>query len=509
MAFGGRGSLANLRLTVARNKHVTNQAWSCTLLPDMLPTNLSMKHFITACSALLLLSCGGPPDSARVAQRHLARGDYQAASAAADKSLRTHPKDPTSWRVKIRASMAQGELARAAGHYQEWKTLRGEHDATTYQLMAVSTLWQGMQVPAPEIKTRSIQIIERHEVEKLADLVRDAMGDDSDLVAAAAAVALLRSHPAAPHLASELLRSPSAKVRAMVVLGIGKKVGRIAIGDIVPALEDADPSVRRAAISAIAAWKNKKDLQRLLTTAKSDADPQVRSRALRGLLSIGGIEVIELGLAALRDPYPGARLAAFSLLEKFAVSAALVRAKTLLVGDDLPLAMRAAVFLHKQDNDSDLVAMLNRAYASPDWASRAAVMNTAAQVLAKPEATRLAQQALADQNEDVQLAAARLLLRLGAKDQAIAALRRIVASTQFDSRLQATTELARLGDTQAIASLGRLAQEGVSKQQRMPAQQLAAIAAHGSAKVVSDGLVAALGDSNIRVRLAAADVLLD
>jgi hypothetical protein len=39
-------------------------------------------------------------------------------------------------------------------------------------------------------------------------------------------------------------------------------------------------------------------------------------------------------------------------------------------------------------------------------------------------------------------------------------------------------------------------------------QREAAIAAHRGAGVVSDGLVRALGNSNISVRLAAADVLL-
>lgn len=432
------------------------------------------------------------------------RGDYPAASAAADKSLAAHPKDPTSWRVKIRAAMAQGELAKAAEHYHEWKTLKGAHDRTTYRLMAVSTLWQGLRVPAPEIKTRSIQIVERHEVEKLANAVRDALSDDNDMVAAAAAVALLRSHPAAPGVASDLLRSTNPRVRAMLVKGIGKKVGRISIGDIAPALQDPDASVRRAAVTAMAGWKSKKDTKRLMALAKSDSDGQVRSRALRGLLLRGGDGVATLARAGLDDSYLGARLAALALLEKYALNEALEQAQILLKGPDLALALRAAVVLQQHDSGGSGAAgdLIARAYASPDWSSRSAAMNTAAEVLSQAEALALAKQALADVHEEVRIAAARLLIRLGEEALGLEALHKATASDQLGPRLSAATELARRGDKKAAELLGRLARTGT------PEQRQAALAAHKAAGVVSDGLIAALGDDNISVRLAAADALL-
>ncbi|MCP4443866.1 MAG: hypothetical protein GY811_00790 [Myxococcales bacterium] len=465
------------------------------------PQRILLPLVALALSLPALPGCGGPPDSARAAQRHLVRGDYPAATAAANRSLEKHPRDPTSWRVKIRAAMAQGELEAAAQHYHDWKELRGSHDRTTYRLMAVSTLWQGLRVPAPEVKAQSIQIVERHEIEKLADSVRDAMGDDSDLVAAAAAVALLRSHPAAPRLASELLGSASPRVRAMLVRGIGKKAGRISIGDILPALGDSDVKVRRAAVSAIAGWKSKKDVGRLMSLAKNDSDGQVRSRALRGLLAKGNASVVPLANASLDDSYLGARLAALALLEKFSNASALDRARAMLVGADLTLAMRAAILLGKTDTPA-AEAAIARAYASPDWSNRSAALNTATKVLSAPAALALAKRALDDVHEGVRIGGARLLIRLGHDELGVAALRRAMASVHFEQRLSAASELARRGDGDAVELLGKLARSG------SPDQRRAALAAHSTASAVSDGLVAALGDENIGVRLAAADALL-
>ncbi len=490
---------------------VTLALMRCTGYVDMLPTDTKMKRFsklrcavpvlVFAMALPALPSCGGAPDSARTAQRHLVRGDYPAATAAAERSIAKHPKDPTSWRVRIRSAMAQGELALAAEHYQEWKTLHGGHDRTTYRLMAVSTLWQGMQVPAPEIISRTIHIIASNNVEKLASEVRDALGNDSDLVAASAAVALLRSHPAAPHLATELLASASPRVRALVVAGIGKKIGRKALGDLLPALSDVDPLVRRAAVSAIASWKNKKDAARLISIAASDTDGQVRSRALRGLLAKGGDGVVALAQAALDDSYLGAQLAGLALLEKFSESDAIERAKVLVNQPHVGLAMRAAVILYKNDGVAQNQAIA-KAFASPDWSSRAAALNTAAEVMSEADAAALAKQGLADVHEDVRIAAARLLIRLGDVDAGRKALARALGSNQLAPRLAAATELARMGDAAAIALLGQLARSGNAEQRQ------AALGAHKTAKVLSDGLVAALGDENIDVRLAAADALL-
>lgn len=453
-------------------------------------------------SQLALSACGGPPEGAREAQQHLRSGNYDAAEAAADKTLARHPDDATSWRVKIRTEMARGDLSAAAALYQEWRELRGSHDPETYRMMATTSLWQSLAVPGADIRTRAIQIVERHEIEKLAEAVRDLLSDDHDLVAAAAASALLTSHPAAPRLATELLRSEDERARALVVTGIGKKVGRFAHGDIVPMLGDSSPRVRRAAVSAIAHWRSNKDRSLLVDLASKDADGQVRSQALRALARLPGDDHGDIGIKALDDSYLGARVAAVSLVERDASSDTTSVLEKLVSSADIPVALRAAIALHKRDNRSCL-EVVERAYASSDWGARAAALNTAAECTGPEEALRFAGRGMADARLDVRLTAARSLLRQGASEPALRALRLALSADVLSPRLVAAADLARLGERDAIDLLSRMARTGNAEQREQ------AIAAHRTAGVVSDGLVAALGDENISVRLAAADVLMD
>lgn len=452
-------------------------------------------------SASLLFGCGGPPQSARMAQRQLVLGNYQAAEAAADKSLAAHPADPTSWRVKIQSAMSQGHFGVAAERYSLWKEVRGSHDRHAYRRMAITVLWQGLKAPSPQIQVRTIGIVERHEIEDLADLVRDQLGNDDDLTAAAAAVALLKSHPAAPRLATELLRSDDARARALAVAGIGRKVGKLARTDILAMLRDSDAGVRRAAVGVLSHWKSRKDAYLLKTLARSDADKRVRSRALAALLRIGGEGLVDLALRALDDDFVGARIAAVALLDKYGGNDAMPRLSGIVASDDTPVALRAATALYRRDQ-RDMAALFSRAYASPDWMTRSAALNTVASASSREAALALGGRGISDARLEVRLTAARMLLRLGIEEKPLQTMRSALAADQLSPRLLAATDLARRGEADAIALLSRMASIGPQQQRE------AAIAAHRSAGVVSDGLVAALGSTNISVRLAAADVLL-
>lgn len=452
--------------------------------------------------ALALSACGAPPTQAITAQRHLSRGDYQAADKAADQALISHPKDPTSWRIKIRAAMGQGDLSYAAAVYEEWKQLRSGHDAVAYRLMAITTVWQGLQVPSDDICAKAIQIAERHEIEKLADDVRARLGDDSDLVAAAAAAALLTSHPAAPRIGVELLSSSDPRARAIVVRSIGTKVGRHARADLLPALKDSTPQVRRAAIDAFSRWKNPEDRSLLIKAAKSDVDGQVRSRALRGLAEIGGPGVVEVAMQSLTDSYLGARVAAVHLLGKQGGTSATETLTRLAQQEsDYPVALRAAVALHK-NNNTDMRATVKRAYAAQDWSTRAAALNATADAAPRKFALEFGGRGMADARLEVRLTAARMLLRLGVTESPLAALHEALGADQLTPRLIAATDLARRGSEEAIELLSRMARTG------SPEQRTAAITAHAAAGVVSDGLVASLADESIATRLAAANALL-
>jgi HEAT repeat protein len=436
-----------------------------------------------------------------MAQRQLVLGNYQAAEDAADASLAKHPNDPTSWRVKIQSAMSQGNFELAAERYSQWHDVRGGHDSHAYRRMAITALWQGLKVPSPEIQARTIGIVETHKLEDLADPVRDQLGNDNDLPAAAAAVALMRSHPAAPRLATELLQSDNPKARAIAVRGIGKKVGTIAEADILPMLKDSDPGVRRAAVGVLADWKRKKDATHLYPIATGDKDKQVRSRALSALLRTGGDQVVAVALQGLDDEFVGARVSAIALLDKFGGNEVTATLSKLVLSDDTTIALRAATALYRRDQ-RDMAELFTKALASADWMTRSAALNTVASASSRNAALDLGGRGLSDGRIEVQLTAARVLLRLGVTGPALRLMREALHADQLTPRLQAATDLARRGEQEAIDLLSRMASIGPQQQRE------AAIAAHRSAGVVTQGLVAGLGNSNISIRLSAADVLL-
>ncbi len=461
----------------------------------------------------LSFGCGGPPESARLAQHYLAQGQFDEADSAADRALQKHPKDPTAWRVKIRVAMGRGTLDRGIALYREWKTLRGAHDSSAYRMMAMSDLWHGLRVPSPEIQARSIRIVELHRIEKLADEVRRHLGSDSDLVAAAAAAALVTSHPAAPRIAVDLLASDNPRARAIVVRSIGKKAGRIARADIFPALNDPDAGVRRAAVGAIALWKNSDDRKRLINAARTDKDGQVRARAMRALLTLGGNATLALARQKLSqdvlpgqstshyDSYVGARLAAIAILDKRGGNDIVPPLEKLRSSEDISIALRAAIALQRRQK-RDNMPLLQRAVQSDNAATRAAAIHSASALLDNAQAVSFGDRALLDSDGHVRLAAARMLLHLGAEEQALTEMRKALYSDALLLRLQAAGDLAKRGEAEALALLSTLATRG------SPDEREAAIYAHRDATVVTDGLISALGDNSIAVRLAAADVIL-
>ena len=215
-----------------------------------------MKHS-TACSLLvahccvLAVACASLPPEIAAAKRELANGSYAQAEASAEKAMVQHPDHPVLWRVRIQAVHGQGQARRAVDLYRQWHGARGAHDRKVLERLALTTLWQGLRVPSTQVRTRTIQAVERQEVEQLADDVDRRMTDDSDPVAAAASVALLRSRPGAPRIVSQLLASESAQARAIAVEGIGRKIGKRARDDLLFALGDSAPRVWLRPVSVV------------------------------------------------------------------------------------------------------------------------------------------------------------------------------------------------------------------------------------------------------------------
>jgi len=450
--------------------------------------------------AASVTACGSAPPGARRAEKLLQRGDYEAAERTADDELSRFPKHPTLWRIKIQAAMGRGDNAQATKAYATWRNLRGADDRSMLRTMAKTTLWQALRTPSARINAKSIRIIERLEIEALAKEVAEKILDDNDLVAAAASVALLRSNPAAPRVATDLLVSDDPEARAIVVEGIGRKIGERARADLLPALADPDARVRRAAVIAIGAMKSDADTARLQAIAAGDPEGTVRAAALHALAEGERKDVSQAAERALTDSYLGARLAAVSLLARGG-KAAVPELERLASSDDLFVALRAAVALHKAGGPSRL-APVERALAAEPWGVRVAAIAALLELADGRTARERLVPLLRDERAEVRIAAARALLGFGPDEHAAGVLVAELGSDNESVRLSAAIELARLRDARGVQALAQLIRSAE------PSTRSAAVRAHLQAQRITPELVAALADVSGEVRLDAAETLL-
>lgn len=467
--------------------------------------------------AVMLATAACTPPAARAARGLMDQGDYQGAEAAARQGLQAEPDHEELRRLEIEAVLAAGDAERAVSLYQAWYQRRGGHDRELLARLATQTLAQGLRVPSARVRAAAIQAIERLEIIPLARDVADRIEDDEDLVAAAAAIALLRSEPGAARVAGQLLRSDDPAARAVVIAGIARKLGEPTRGDVIAGLSDPHPAVRRAAIQALARMLAPGDAPRLIALAAGDPDPRARAWALRVLARQQGPRDAVLGAArrALADPHPGARLAAVALLERHGDVATL---QALAATAEPALAVRAAMAL--RDRTPGLLGeAIQRGLADPAPDVRQAALN-AAHALPAAVAGDLIQPHLADPSWGVRLAAARALLYLGetgadpagsAAERARAVLVDALAQAPEPARAQAARDLlARLGDARGARALVAL-----SKSPDMAVRQ-AVVRAYVPVRIrrapdpaLTLAVAAALADPAPLVRILAAEILLD
>jgi HEAT repeat protein len=448
--------------------------------------------------AASLPGCGGSAEGGR-ADSLLQRGDYAGARRAADSGLQRAPRDQQLWRIKMRATLGAGDARGAVAQYRAWRDLRGDEDAEALRVLARTTVWQALRSRAPAIQSGAVQAVERLELDDLAPDIARLIASDEELVAAAAATALLTAHDQAPAVLVGLLRSDDPAVRALSVEGIGRKAGEHARVDLVPMLADRDPRVRSAAAAAVATFAEGEDLTRLITMARRDPEGRVRARVLRALAGRVGVDVAR---AAAGDPYMGARQAAVDLLARSDSAEAPAALDQLAASDDRDMALAAAAARLRRDAPpAAVLAVLERALASSSWPARAAALN-AAHAAPRPLALSMSGRGIADPRPEVRLAAARLLLHLGQEQRARRELVSALAQPDALLRLDAAVDLCRLGDHRCLGPLDRLARSS------SPEIRTAAVHAHVAARRITAGLVAALADTRPELRLVAAEVIL-
>jgi HEAT repeat protein len=444
-------------------------------------------------SLLVLVSCG-PSAGVKRAQTLLDQGDYRGAATAADEELGKAPGDAQLTRIRIRAALGMGDAKDAVARYRTWRTGRAEEDLAALRTMAMTTLWQGLTSPSAQVQVQAIQAIERLEIETFAHDVGERMGDDDDVVAAAASIAVLRAFPQAPDVATDMLKSDDPAARAIAVEGIGRKVGKHAADDLRFAAVDADPRVRAAAAMAIAALADPRDTERL-TELATDKSADVRAVALRALTRGNRGDLGAVAEAALADASLGVRLAAVDLL---VASRGRPAVRPLLAHQDPMVAAYAARAL--KDPQAG-VAAVDRALAAEDWTIRAGAVNLMEVALGRDAATTRADKAAGDPVIGVRIAAARLIAYMGDKPRAISIYAAALDTAEPHEKVGAAAELARLGDARGVTALEAMAASPEPEIRR------SVITAHRAARVITPGLWGALADDDAGNRVEAAAAL--
>ena len=422
-------------------------------------------------------------------------GDYAGAARAADEGLASHPGDDDLWRMRLRAALAQGDGANLAKGYAAYHQQRGDDDKELVRDLSIATLGQALASPSAKLKIAAIEAVQAAELEQLAEQVTERMGDDDDRVAAAAAVAVLRAHPQAPQIASDMLRSEDAEARRIAIDGIAKKVGKLAAADLEKAATDVDPRVRRAAIRWLGMIEDK-DAVTVLTRRMKDPDEAVRAASASALARIGVGNLEAFGTQALKDKALAVRLAGIELLE--AAKRLDLLAKLAEADPDPMVAAEAAIAAARPDLAGRAI---DRALTDERWTIRAGAANLVVRALGTAKGVETARRLLADKELGVRLAAARVLAHGGDKPGAAAVFAEALASADFV--LQAASDLAAQGDTRGIAALDAAVRDTT----RSSDARAAAAAAHRGARRVTPGLVAALADPSGVVRVEAAAVL--
>jgi HEAT repeat protein len=430
-------------------------------------------------------------------------GDYAGAARAADEGLASHPNDDGLWAMKVRASIALGDSEGTAKAYEQYVAHRGGDDKELLRDLSTATLGQALTSPSAKMKMVAIEAIEQIEIHTLTDLVAERMDDSDDRVAATAAVALMRGMPEAPHVADQLMGSPDAEARRIIVNGIGRKVakirgavGKLAAEDLRKAATDPDPRVRRAAITWLGMIKDVDAVENLLQQMK-DPDDSVRAASAVALARIGIGNLPALAKQALADRSLAVRMAAVDLYAAVKAEAELIA----LTDDADPMVATQAAIAVKSKRPELAEKAIAHAVAAEEWTIRAGAANLLASALGRDAARVHAQQLAGDKELGVRLAAARALVRLDDKDGA----KRVFAAAINDPEygVQAAADLAGLGDARGMQALSSYVRDA----KRTPAQRVAAASAHRSAHRVTGGLVAALADGDGLVRVEAAAAL--
>lgn len=430
-------------------------------------------------------------------------GDYQAAAQAADRGIAADRDDDGAWQMRLRAALALGDADGVASHYAEYQKARGGDDLALALELAQVTIGQALGSPSVAMRIAAIRAIEDSELHDLADAVAQRMTDRDDRVVAAAAAAVLRGYADAGTALDDMLRSEEPEARRLAIDGLGRKMAKHAVAELVAAAGDPEPSVRQTALRHLAELRDA-ELTPTFQQALRDAADGVRAEAISAFTQLArGKKSLEAAHAALaiaaKDRSLPVRLAAVRLAAALDDRAALA---PLAADADLSVALAAA---SAQKLDATAASpVIDRGLRAAEWPSRVATLNHLVALLGPALAQEKARAAARDGELAVRLAAARVLGQTGAKPEAIALLASVVdpAAPSTSRTVEAAVDLLHLGDPRGEATLSLLLRGGPSAELRATAA-----ASHLLARKITPALLAALADPSGTVRLAAATTL--
>ncbi|HEY4059359.1 MAG TPA: HEAT repeat domain-containing protein [Kofleriaceae bacterium] len=446
--------------------------------------------------AVSLLGCAG---RAKESVSLYEAGDYAGAARAADAQLAQHPDDDNLLGMRIRASLAQGDAAGVASHYQRLLDTRaGEQDTDLCRELASATLEQALNSPSAKLKLIAIDAVASAQLTDLAEDVAERMEDKDDRVVAAAATAILHAYPQAPKALGAMLESENAEARAIAVEGVGKKVGKIAFDDLEKAANDSDARVRRTAIRWLGQLGDANAVELLVRRSK-DPDDSVRAASITALGRIGLGNVPSYAKQAVGDHSLAVRLAGVDLYADLSRKLKMDKELGALAEDDnANVAVEAAIAIKRTDlaqKALDKLAVDDRSEIRAGAANIA--IRAVGKEAAKPVLGKLAQ----DDDMRVRLASARAMMHAEMSN----------ASIDIFGAALVTPETAIAGAeglVEANDPRGAKALDDVLASTTNPSiDRVAAVQALRSARKITPGLVAALADANGIVRMEAASAL--
>lgn len=393
-------------LAIANTLQATNVLWWCLTVPGAVTGNtllLLSTHVLMGtifcgqalCQFNLILSTAKPEDRAN----YMAAGTTVMAVAAGVAPLLGAlliPAMPSAWNYKFLFLMA-GLLRLLA---VPLLTLVHEHgsapirdtllDLRRLTPRSVGAMRRLSRSDDAAIRAEAIQTAAEEGAEMAADDILAALHDPQPKVRrqAASALATLRDPRAAAVILREIEASPDL-LEEETLDALGKLGDPSAIPTLVATLENPRPLLRRAAARALGRVGGPEAVEPLERAARS-IDPDLRRAALQGLRQCEARQAEPTIAAALAEPHPSVRVAAAEAIAELELKGAAPALRASLEAFDDEASAEVAYALGVVGTPEDLPLILRHAKEAKTTTNRRRALLGAARLLgAERDAYRL------------------------------------------------------------------------------------------------------------------------